>query len=74
MRRMGLAELVANTDEAFIETAVELAGNGSRLSYLRGEIANRRNILFRDTEAVRALEQCLIEAIGHNQGVIAAGS
>jgi protein O-GlcNAc transferase len=63
MRRMELTELVANTDEAFIEAAVELAGNVSRCSELRVEIANRRKILFHDTEAVRALERCLIEAI-----------
>jgi predicted O-linked N-acetylglucosamine transferase (SPINDLY family) len=63
MQRMNLAELVANTDEAFIEMAVELAGDVSRLSDLRREIANRRKILFHDIEAVRALERCLIDAI-----------
>jgi protein O-GlcNAc transferase len=74
MRRMELPELVATTDEAFIETAVELAGNASRRGELRVEIANRREILFHDTEAVRALERCLIDAIGRSRGVIAAGS
>jgi predicted O-linked N-acetylglucosamine transferase (SPINDLY family) len=74
MRRMELAELVVNTDEAFIEAAVELAGNVSRRSELRVEIANRRKILFHDAEAVRALECCLIEAIGRSDGGIAAGS
>jgi predicted O-linked N-acetylglucosamine transferase (SPINDLY family) len=74
MRRMDLGELVADTDEAFVEKAVELAGNASRLSELRVEIADRRKILFRDTEAVRALERCLIEAIEGSRGVIPAGS
>jgi len=74
MRRMELTELVATTDEAFIEAAVELAGNLSRQRELRVEIASRRKILFHDTEAVRALERCLIEAIGHSRGAIAAGS
>jgi predicted O-linked N-acetylglucosamine transferase (SPINDLY family) len=74
MRRMELTELVATTDEAFIEAAVELAGNVSRRSELRVEIANRRKILFHDTEAVRALERCLIEAIDRSHGAIAAGS
>jgi protein O-GlcNAc transferase len=74
MRRMGLAELVVSTDEAFIEAAIELAGNVSRRSELRVEIANRRKILFHDSEPVRALERCLIEAIGHSHSVIAAGS
>jgi protein O-GlcNAc transferase len=74
MRRMELTELVATTDEAFIGAAVELAGNVSRRSELRVEIANRRKILFHDTEAVRALERSLIEAIDRSRGVIAAGS
>ncbi len=73
MRRMGLTELVASTDEAFIEAAVELAGNAPRRSELRVQIANSRKILFHDTEAVRALERCLIEAIGRDEGVTAAG-
>jgi protein O-GlcNAc transferase len=74
MRRMGLTELVATTDEAFIEAAVELAGNVSRRSELRLEIANRREVLFHDTKAVRGLERCLIEAIGRSRDVVAAGS
>ena len=74
MRRMGLNDLVATTDEAFIEAAVELAGNASRRSDLRVEIASRREILFHDTEAVRALEQCLIEAVGRSRGVVTEGS
>jgi protein O-GlcNAc transferase len=74
MRRMELTELVATTDEAFIDAAVELAGNASRRGELRVEIANRRKILFHDTEAVRALERCLIDAIGRSRGVIAPDS
>jgi protein O-GlcNAc transferase len=74
MRRMELKELVATTDEAFIEAAVELAGDASRRGQLRVEIANRRKILFHDTEPVRALERCLIEAIERSRGVIATGS
>lgn len=64
MRRMDLPELVASTDDAFIEKAVELAADASRCKELRVEIANRRKILFNDIEPVRALERCLTEAIG----------
>ena len=74
MRRMGLTELVATTDEAFIETAVDLAGDLPRRSKLRVEIANRRQALFYDAEAVRGLERCLIEAIGRSRNVGAAGA
>ena len=69
MRRMELPELVATTDEAFIEKAVELIENAARLSELRVEIASRRKILFNDVEAVRALERCLTEAIDRTRGV-----
>jgi protein O-GlcNAc transferase len=68
MRRMELTELVATTDEAFIKAAVELAGDVWKRKELRVEIANRRKILFHDTEAVRALERCLIEAIERTRG------
>jgi protein O-GlcNAc transferase len=64
MRRMELSELVASTDDAFIEKAVELAADAPRCKELRVEIANRRKILFNDIEPVRALERCLTEAIG----------
>jgi predicted O-linked N-acetylglucosamine transferase (SPINDLY family) len=68
MRRMELTGLVATTDEEFIGTAVELAGNFSRRNELRAEIASRRKILFHNTEAVRALERCLVEAIDRSHG------
>jgi predicted O-linked N-acetylglucosamine transferase (SPINDLY family) len=63
MRRMGLTELVASTDEDFIQTAIRLAKDASRCQELRVEIAKRRGILFHDVEPVRALERCLTEAI-----------
>jgi protein O-GlcNAc transferase len=66
MRRMDLAELVASTDEAFIEMAIELAADASRRKELQVKIANRRKILFHDVEPVRALECCLAEAIGRS--------
>lgn len=63
MRRMDLPELVARTDEEFIEFAVRLALDPVRCQALRVEIAARRGILFNDLEPVRALERCLAEAI-----------
>ena len=64
MRRLGLTDLVATTDEAFVQAAVDLAFNSTRRNELRREIANRRAVLFNDIEAVRGLERCLIEVIG----------
>jgi protein O-GlcNAc transferase len=67
LRRMGLPELVATTDEAFIEMAIRLAGDSSKRRDLRLEIESRRHILFADIEPVRALERCLTEAIAESR-------
>jgi protein O-GlcNAc transferase len=63
MRRLELSELVAGTDEAFIERAVALAADPAKLDQFRVQIASRREILFHDVEPVRALERALIDAI-----------
>jgi protein O-GlcNAc transferase len=63
MRRLELPELVAATDDAFVAKAVQLAGDAQSRERLSRQIANRREMLFRDQEPVRALEQCLSEAI-----------
>jgi len=67
MRRMGLPELVATTDEAFIEMAIRLAADSAKRKDLRLEIESRRHILFADIEPVRALEGCLTEAISQSR-------
>jgi predicted O-linked N-acetylglucosamine transferase (SPINDLY family) len=67
MRRMGFPELVATTDEAFIQMAIQLAADSSKRKELRLEIASRRKILFHDIEPIRALERCLTEAISQSR-------
>jgi predicted O-linked N-acetylglucosamine transferase (SPINDLY family) len=62
MRRIELTELVAGTNEEFIQTAIRMALDPSRCKELRVEIEKRRDILFHDIEPVRALERCLTEA------------
>jgi predicted O-linked N-acetylglucosamine transferase (SPINDLY family) len=66
MRRMGLAELIAATDDEFIQKAIELAGDPARLQRLRREIADRRSVLFHDQDPIRTLEQSLSEAIAQS--------
>ncbi len=63
MRRLELPELVATTDEQFIERAIALAADPARRAQLRADIESRRSILFNDLEPIRALERCLTEAI-----------
>jgi predicted O-linked N-acetylglucosamine transferase (SPINDLY family) len=64
MRRMDLPELVADTNEDFIQTAIRLALDAPARTDLRVQISARREILFHDVEPVRALERWLIEAAG----------
>jgi predicted O-linked N-acetylglucosamine transferase (SPINDLY family) len=63
MRRLDLPELVATSDEEFIERAVALAGDPSRRAQLKSDLTARRSLLFDDLAPVRALERCLTEAI-----------
>ena len=67
MRRLDLPELIATTDESFIEMAVRLATDRDQLDRLRSLISGRRAILFNDTAPVRGLERCLIEEIDASQ-------
>jgi protein O-GlcNAc transferase len=63
LRRMGLPELVATTDEDFIQMVIQLAEDASKRKELRLELAKRCEILFQDLEPVRALERCLTDEI-----------
>jgi protein O-GlcNAc transferase len=63
MRRLDLPELVATTKEEFVQKAIELAGDARTRQRLRGKIIERRHVLFRDIEPVRALERHLTNAV-----------
>ena len=63
MRRLGLSELVADTDEEFIAKAVRFAADAPARERFMRHIESRRDLLFGDKAPVRALERCLSEAI-----------
>lgn len=63
MRRMGLDEWVATTNQDFIDTAMRLVKDEPLRLALCQQIAQRRSRIFNDQAPVRALEQALIEAI-----------
>ena len=67
MRRMEIHELVASSNEEFIQSALALASDPKLRSALRVKIADRRSALFHDLEPVRALEKTLAEAIRHQR-------
>jgi predicted O-linked N-acetylglucosamine transferase (SPINDLY family) len=57
---LGLGELVAADESAYVDTAVRLAGDPARRRYLRHRIEAERGALFEDVGTVRELEQHLI--------------
>jgi predicted O-linked N-acetylglucosamine transferase (SPINDLY family) len=62
MRRLDLPELVACSDEEFIEKTVRLTGDAAKRRGLAQEIERRRGVLFDDVAPIRALERSLLAA------------
>ncbi|MBS4095598.1 MAG: tetratricopeptide repeat protein [Sulfuricella sp.] len=62
LRRMGLPELIADSHEEYVKLAVRLVRDGAYRDDLRRRIAKQRSVLFDDIEAVRALENFLLDA------------
>jgi len=63
LRRIGLDELVADTDKAYVEKAVHLARDANYRSEVRERIIAARQALYNDTTPVHALEGFLLDAI-----------
>lgn len=59
LQRIGLGELVAPSEEAYVELAVALAGDRERRQALRRRIESGRERLFRDPAPLDALERFL---------------
>jgi protein O-GlcNAc transferase len=62
LERIGVAELVAASDEAYVELAVALAGDRERRQGLRRRIESGRDALFSDPAPLDALER-FIESV-----------
>ena len=63
LKRMGVTELIANTEEEYVNLAVQLAQDKEYQRNIRQRIASSRNVLFNDVEPVRALEDFLINSV-----------
>jgi len=63
LRRMGMDELVADTDAAFVDTAVRLAQDAAYWGGVRDRMIAARGGLHRDPAPVRALEKFFEEAV-----------
>jgi predicted O-linked N-acetylglucosamine transferase (SPINDLY family) len=62
LKRMGLQELVAATEEGYVERVVKLAQDSGYRNGIRARIAASRDVLYEDLAPVRALEEFLINA------------
>jgi len=62
LKRMGLPELVAQSDEEYIALAVRLAEDADYRGHIRNQIEKSRSSLFEDIAPIRALEDFLSEA------------
>ena len=63
LRRMGLDELVATTEEAYVRTAVRLAQDAAWWGEVRERMLAARPALYGDVSPVRALEKFLVEVV-----------
>ena len=61
LKRMGLQELVAGSEEEYISLAVELIRDGEYREHARKRIEAERHVLFEDMAPIRALENFLAE-------------
>ena len=59
--RIGLPELICQSDTAYIDLAVEFIQNRNLLNSIKDKIAKSKAILFNDIEPIRSLEQFLIQ-------------
>ena len=64
LKRMGLTELVAQSDEDYVALAVRLARDTDYREQVRNRVAESRHMLFEDIEPIRALEDFLLQVTG----------
>lgn len=64
LKRMGLPELVAQSEEDYVTLAVKLVKDPEYRQHTRERIAASRDVLFDDVAPVRALEAFLAKATG----------
>ncbi len=62
LKRMGLSDLVAQTEEDYVALAVRLARDAGHRKQVSERIETSRPVLFDDVAVIRALEDFLLEA------------
>lgn len=62
LKRLGLPELVAPTEEAYVDLAVRLASDRAYWQSMRARMEKACSVLYEDAAPVRALEEFLLQA------------
>jgi predicted O-linked N-acetylglucosamine transferase (SPINDLY family) len=62
LKRTGLQELVASTEEGYVALAVRLSKDKEYREHIRERIERSRHLLFEDYAPIRDLENFLAEA------------
>jgi predicted O-linked N-acetylglucosamine transferase (SPINDLY family) len=63
LKRMGLHELVAATEDEYVSLAAKLCQDAAHRARVRARIEQSRDVLFEDEAPIRALEDFLVEAV-----------
>lgn len=66
LRRMGLSELIARSEEDYVALAVRLAQDNEYREHVRGRIEASRHALFADVAPIRAMEDFLVKTKNGN--------
>jgi predicted O-linked N-acetylglucosamine transferase (SPINDLY family) len=74
LERMGLGDLVATSEEGYVELALRLAQDPAARAALRTRMAAAREVLYGDTAPIRALEAHLWRWAGRDAPAIPATS
>ena len=67
LKRIGLSELVARSDEEYVELAVRLARGADYRRHVRERIMASRGVLFEDRAPIHAMERFLSEAVARSR-------
>ena len=60
LKRTGLSELVARTEEEYVSLAIKLASDREYRQHVKTRIEESRHILYEDLEPIRGLERFLM--------------
>jgi predicted O-linked N-acetylglucosamine transferase (SPINDLY family) len=62
LKRMGLQELVAGTEQEYVELALKIIRDDDYRASLRNRLASGRSMLYADEAPIRGLEDFLLRA------------